>query len=104
MFNVLVPWGKFFVGLGLIIGCFTTATAIGGMIMNYSFLMAGTGSHSPCGNFIEFLIITAGLNAGKFGLDPYMLPYLLSYLIKEKEKTVKIVLQHKEMINKSSPK
>ena len=76
LFNVLVPWGEFLVGLGLILGCFTTVAAICGMLMNYSFLMAGTVSHSPTDIFMEFLIITAGLNAGKYGLDRYVLPYL----------------------------
>ncbi|MBB6445309.1 DoxX family protein [Bacillus benzoevorans] len=88
LFNVMVPWGEFFVGLGLILGCFTTVAAICGMLMNFSFMMAGTVSHSPQDIFIEFLIITAGINAGKYGLDRFVLPYLRKLMKKENGKEI----------------
>lgn len=76
IFNVLVPWGEFLVGLGLILGCFTTVAAFFGVIMNFSFLMAGAISHNPTDILIGLLILFAGANAGKFGLDYFVLPYL----------------------------
>lgn len=85
LFNVLVPWGEFLVGLGLILGCLTTAAVFFGMVMNFSFLLAGTVSHNPTDILMGFLIITAGYNAGKFGLDRYVLPYLRKLTNKGKD-------------------
>lgn len=76
VFNVLVPWGEFLVGLGLILGCLTSSAAFFGIIMNFSFLMAGAISHNPTDILIGLLILFAGANAGKFGLDYFVLPYL----------------------------
>nr|WP_295971025.1 DoxX family protein [uncultured Bacillus sp.] len=84
LFNVLVPWGEFLVGLGLILGCLTTAAVFFGMLMNFSFLLAGTISHNPTYILLGFFIITAGFNAGKFGLDRYVMPYLRKLVNKEK--------------------
>jgi thiosulfate dehydrogenase [quinone] large subunit len=85
LFNVLVPWGEFLVGLGLILGCLTTAAAFFGVVMNFSFLMAGTVSHNPIDILLGFFILTAGYNAGRIGLDRYVLPYLRKLTTKEKE-------------------
>lgn len=76
LFNVIVPWGEFLIGLGLILGCLSMAAAFFAMVMNFSFLMAGAVSHNPIDILIGFLLISAGANAGKFGLDFYLLPYL----------------------------
>jgi thiosulfate dehydrogenase [quinone] large subunit len=89
LFNFMVPWGEFLVGLGLILGCLTTAASFFGIVMNFSFLLAGTVSHNPTDILMGFLIITAGANAGLFGLDRYALPYLRKLTNKSKEsKTV----------------
>lgn len=85
LFNFMVPWGEFLIGLGLILGCLTTAAAFFGMVMNFSFLMAGTVSHNPTDILLGFLIITAGANAGKYGLDRYVLPFLHKLTNKGKE-------------------
>mgnify|MGYP001954904578 CR=1 FL=1 len=91
LFNVLVPWGEFLVGLGLILGCLTTAAAFFALVMNFSFIMAGAISHNPTDILMGFLLVTAGANAGKFGLDRYVLPYLRKLSNKGKEdKTVKV--------------
>ncbi len=57
IFNVVVPWGEFLVGLGLIFGCLTTAASFFGIVMNFSFLMAGAISHNPTDILIGFLIL-----------------------------------------------
>lgn len=85
LFNVIVPWGEFLIGLGLILGCLTTAAAFFGLVMNFSFMMAGTVSHNPTDFFYGALILLAGANAGKFGLDYYVMPYLRKLVNKGKE-------------------
>ena len=76
LFNFLIPWGEFLVGLGLILGCLTTYAAFFAMVMNFSFLFAGTISSSPLDILLAIFIAISGYNAGKFGLDRYVLPYL----------------------------
>ncbi|MCT2534887.1 DoxX family protein [Aquibacillus koreensis] len=85
LFNILVPWGEVLVGLGLMLGCFTTAAAFFGMVMNFSFLLAGTVSHNPTDILIGTVILVAGANAGKFGLDRYVLPYLRTVIARRRE-------------------
>ncbi|SHR54055.1 DoxX [Mycobacteroides abscessus subsp. abscessus] len=76
LFNFLVPWGEFLVGLGLILGCFTTAAAFFGILMNFAFVLAGTVSHNPTDILMGVILIVAGYNAGRFGLDYYVLPII----------------------------
>lgn len=76
LFNVLIPWGEFLVGLGLILGVLTTAAAFFGLLMNFMFMFAGTVSSNPWLILLGAIILTAGANAGKFGGDYYVLPYL----------------------------
>ena len=75
VFNVLVPWGETLIGLGLILGCLTTTAMFFGLVMNFSFFLAGTVSHNPRDIFLGFIILTAGYNAGKIGLDRWVVPY-----------------------------
>lgn len=76
IFKVLIPWGEFLVGLGLILGCLTTAAAFFGVMMNFMFMLAGTVSSNPWLALFGVIIMVAGANAGKFGADFYVLPYL----------------------------
>ncbi|MFC0211033.1 DoxX family membrane protein [Paenibacillus chartarius] len=76
IFNVVVPWGELLIGLGLILGCLTTAAMFFGMMMNLMFMLAGTVSTNPWLFFLGTFIIVAGANAGKFGVDYAALPYL----------------------------
>jgi thiosulfate dehydrogenase [quinone] large subunit len=80
LFNFLVPMGEFLVGLGLILGCFTTAAAFFGVLMNFAFILAGTVSHNPTDSLIGFIIMVAGYNAGRYGLDRWMLPMIKKYM------------------------
>lgn len=92
LFNVLVPWGELLVGLGLILGCLTTAAAFFAMVMNFSFMLAGTVSHNPTDILMGVFIAAAGYNAGRYGLDRYVLPYLRKLFKKgDIEKPVKKV-------------
>ncbi|MFE8700001.1 DoxX family protein [Cytobacillus sp. FJAT-54145] len=83
LFNFLVPWGEFLVGLGLILGCLTTAAAFFGLVMNFSFFLAGTVSHNPTDIFLGFIILAAGLNAGYYGLDRWVIPYVRNIMKKD---------------------
>lgn len=85
IFNVIVPWGEFLVGLGLILGGLTSAAAFFGMVMNFSFLMAGAISHNPTDIILGFLIFMAGANAGKFGIDFYLLPQIKKLALRNKK-------------------
>lgn len=76
LFNVLIPWGEFLVGLGLILGCLTSAAAFFAVVMNFSFLLSGTVSHNPTDIIMGVLIMVAGYNAGRYGLDRYVVPFL----------------------------
>ena len=85
LFNVLVPVGETLVGLGLILGCFTTAAAFFGVLMNFCFLLAGTISHNPTDILMGMIIMIAGANAGYFGLDRWVLPYVRKAIFKKDE-------------------
>ncbi|MDF2960379.1 MAG: DoxX family protein [Paenibacillus sp.] len=76
LINILIPWGEFLVGLGLLLGCLTTAAAFFALLMNFMFLFAGTVSTNPWMILIGGIIVMAGANAGKFGVDHYLLPYV----------------------------
>ncbi|GGN94168.1 DoxX family protein [Saccharibacillus kuerlensis] len=80
LFNFLVPIGEFAVGLGLILGAFTTFAALMGMVMNFAFLFSGTVSTNPHLILAEIFIVVAALNAGKIGLDRWIIPYLRAHV------------------------
>lgn len=76
IFNTIVPLGEFLVGLGLILGCLTTLACFFALVMNFSYLMAGTVSHNPSDILLGVIILFAGFNAGKFGLDRWVIPFI----------------------------
>nr|WP_239534572.1 DoxX family protein [Priestia taiwanensis] len=76
VFNILVAYGELFVGLGLILGCLTKTAVFFGMVMNFSFLFSGTVSSNALMVLLSIFIIVAGTNAGKFGVDGFLTPFL----------------------------
>lgn len=76
IFSFLVMWGELLVGIGLILGIFTTFAALMGIVMNFSFLLSGTISTNPQMISLTIFVLVAGANAGKFGLNKYVKPYL----------------------------
>ncbi|GIP20396.1 DoxX family protein [Paenibacillus sp. J22TS3] len=76
--NILVPFGEFLVGLGLILGTFTTFAALMGAVMNTAYLFSGTVSTNAQMLILEVLILAAGANAAKIGFDRFILPSLRS--------------------------
>jgi thiosulfate dehydrogenase [quinone] large subunit len=76
IFNVLVPWGEFLIGLGLILGCLTQSAAFFGLLLNFMYMFAGSVSSNPWMVLLGGIVLMAGTNAGKFGVDYVLLPRL----------------------------
>ena len=74
--NLIIPLGEVLVGLGLIVGVLTSFAAFFAIVMNMSFLIAGTVSTNPWMIALTFFLLVAGANAGRFGGDRWVLPYM----------------------------
>lgn len=90
LFNFLIPWGEFLVGLALIIGCFTTFAAVMGAVMNFAFMFSGTTSSNPLMALLTFFILVAGYNAGKLGADYWVVPMIREQLRMNKKTKSKV--------------
>lgn len=80
LFNFLVPWGELAIGLGLILGAFTTVALYAGIFMNLNFLLAGTVSTNPILYTVGVLLLVAGAAGYAWGVDRYMIPWVKAYL------------------------
>lgn len=76
IFSFLVMWGEFLVGLALILGIFTNFAALMGITMNFAFIFSGTVSTNPEMVILTAILLVAGTNAGKIGLDHYVIPFI----------------------------
>ena len=76
IFSFMVAWGELLVGMALILGIFTSFAALMGMTMNFAFLFSGTVSTNAQMVILTVLVLVAGYNAGRFGLDRWVLPLL----------------------------
>ncbi|MDQ0298472.1 thiosulfate dehydrogenase [quinone] large subunit [Salibacterium salarium] len=76
IFSFMVAYGEVFVGLGLIFGILTVYASFFGLSMNFAFLFAGTVSTNPLMLLLGFFVLAAGHNAGRFGGDYYLQPYV----------------------------
>jgi thiosulfate dehydrogenase (quinone) large subunit len=81
-FNILIPWGEFLVGLGLILGLATIPALIAGAFMNINFIMAGVGLSSPDSKFFAVAMILLFIGKGRYyyGLDRFVIPYIKKYI------------------------
>ncbi|MCP3026307.1 DoxX family protein [Halobacillus sp. A5] len=75
LFSFLVMWGELLVGAALIIGLLTRTAAFFGIVMNMAFLLSGTISTNPEMVILGAVILAAGLNAGRIGVDRYSADY-----------------------------
>ena len=82
IFNTLIPLGEFLVGFGLILGCLTTAAMFFGLVMNFSYMFAGTISSNPMDVLLGVIILAAGFNAGRIGLDRWVIPFIRKTVFK----------------------
>ncbi|QQE74734.1 DoxX family membrane protein [Brevibacillus composti] len=80
LINLMIPWGEFLVGLGLLLGILTTAATFFGLVMNFMFLFAGTVSSNPWMILLGGIILAAGFNAGRLGGDYWVVSYLRTTL------------------------
>ncbi len=78
-FSFLVAWGEVLVGLALILGIFTSFSALMGITMNFAFLFSGTVSTNAQMVVLTIFVLVAGFNAGKFGLDRWVIPYVRKF-------------------------
>jgi thiosulfate dehydrogenase [quinone] large subunit len=83
LFNVIVPWGEFLVGFGLILGIFTTFSILMGLTMNFAYLLSGSTNTNPQMVLLGMFILVAGINAGKIGLDRWFMPLLGKFKYKK---------------------
>ncbi|MDG5786111.1 DoxX family protein [Evansella sp. AB-P1] len=84
VFSFMVAWGELLVGVGLLLGVLTTAAAFFGIMMNFAFMFAGTVSSNPWMVLLTIFILAAGYNAGKFGGDRWVIPYIQEKVFKNK--------------------
>ncbi|WP_430166630.1 DoxX family membrane protein [Peribacillus psychrosaccharolyticus] len=59
LFNVLVSWGKFLGGVGLILGVFTTFSVLMGLTMNFAFLFTATVSTNAQMVLLQMFLLVA---------------------------------------------
>ena len=75
-FAPLIVFGELAVGVGLVFGVLTGASAFFGALMNMSFLLAGSASTNPVLFTFAIGLILAWRVAGYYGVDRYLLPML----------------------------
>jgi thiosulfate dehydrogenase [quinone] large subunit len=76
LWSHLVACGELLVGVALMLGTLTGVASGFGVLMNASYLLAGTVSISPLLLAGELLLILAWKTAGWWGIDRWLLPAL----------------------------
>lgn len=76
IFNFLVSWGEFLVGLGLILGLFTKFSLLAAAFMNLNFMLAGATYINPILYTLEIILLIIGSATYRFGLDYFIMPKL----------------------------
>jgi len=76
IWSYAVTGGEIAVGLGLVLGAFTGIAAVFGLVMNGSYMLAGTVSMNPILFSLGILLVLAWKVAGWWGLDRFLLPRL----------------------------
>lgn len=80
LFGVLVSYGEVVVGIALVLGFLTRIAALGGVTMNLAFLWAGTTSTNPPMLLLGVALVLFGAEAGRFGLDHWVIPRVEAWL------------------------
>jgi thiosulfate dehydrogenase [quinone] large subunit len=75
-FSVVVTYGEFLVGAGLLLGLLTGIAAAFGVLMNFNYLLAGTVGINPILGLFGLFLFLAWRVCGWFGLDRWLLPAL----------------------------
>lgn len=74
VFNDVIPWGEFLVGLSLILGVFTKFGVLMGIVMNFSYMFSGSVSVNPQMLLLEIIVFIHSAKAAYFGLDYWVMP------------------------------
>jgi len=85
LFSFMVAWGEVLVGIALILGIFTNFAALMGITMNFAFLLSGTVSTNAQMVILTIFLIVAGYNAGRYGLDRWVIPFLRQRMTRQKD-------------------
>jgi thiosulfate dehydrogenase [quinone] large subunit len=72
----LVAVGEVAIGVALILGAFVGIAAFLGVVLNFSFVFAGSAGVNPAFLVVGLLLVLAWRNAGWYGLDRWLLPLL----------------------------
>jgi len=75
-FGWLITLGELAVGIGLLVGALVGIAAFFGVVMNMSYLLAGSTSVNPIMFTLAVGLMLAWKVAGYYGLDRYLLPRL----------------------------
>jgi thiosulfate dehydrogenase [quinone] large subunit len=75
-FTYLIVFGEILIGLGILLGGLTAIAAFFAVLMNFSFLYAGTVSSNPTLLLLALAIIYCWRTAGWIGLDRWFLRVL----------------------------
>ncbi|QKY70606.1 DoxX family protein [Lentibacillus sp. CBA3610] len=86
LFSFMVMWGELLVGAALILGIFTNFAALMGITMNFAFLFSGTVSTNAQMVLMTVFLMVAGYNAGRYGLDRWVIPFLKNHNPRQKRK------------------
>ncbi|HJZ49249.1 MAG TPA: DoxX family membrane protein [Roseiflexaceae bacterium] len=79
--SYMVAYGEILVGIALILGIFTHFAALMGVVMNLSYLFAGTTSTNPQMLVVGLIIfLVGGVAVGFYGLDYFARPIELKIL------------------------
>ncbi len=70
----LVAVGEVMIGLALLAGAFVGVAAFLGVVLNFSFVFAGSAGVNPLFLVLGLLLMLAWRNAGWYGLDRWLLP------------------------------
>jgi thiosulfate dehydrogenase [quinone] large subunit len=75
-FAKVIAIGELLIGIGLLVGGLTAIAAVFGLLMNFSFIYAGSTSSNPTLIILGALIVFGWRVAGWWGLDRFLLPLL----------------------------
>jgi len=75
-FGWAIALGELAVGVGLLVGALVGVAAFFGIVMNMSYLLAGSTSTNPIMFALAIGLILAWKVAGHYGVDRYLLPML----------------------------